>query len=113
MPLVAVAPGLWSVTHTMRFPGGVRLPTRMSVARLGGDGLLVHSAVPIDDALAVEIARLGNVLYIVAPNCFHHLHVGPLLSERPAVRRTRPGPEADRSRVRRDPKRHFRPPDIR
>lgn len=86
MPLVAVASGLWSVTHTMRFPGGVRIPTRMSVARLGGDGLWIHSAVPIDDALAAEIAVLGKVLYVVAPNCFHHLHIGPLLARFPDAR---------------------------
>jgi hypothetical protein len=86
MPLVAVASGLWSVTHTMRFPGGVRIPTRMSVARLGGDGLWVHSAVPIDDALAAEIAVLGKVLYVVAPNCFHHLHIGSLLARFPEAK---------------------------
>jgi glyoxylase-like metal-dependent hydrolase (beta-lactamase superfamily II) len=86
MPLVAVASGLWSVTHTMRLPGGVRMPTRMSVARLGDDGLLVHSAIPIDDALAAEIAGLGKVLYVVAPNCFHHLHVGLLLARFPEAK---------------------------
>jgi hypothetical protein len=78
MPLDVVAPELWSVVHPMRFPGGVRMPARMTIVRLGGGELLIHSPVPIDDALAGEIAALGPVRYVLAPNCFHHLYVGPL-----------------------------------
>ena len=35
MPLTAVAPGLWSYVHTMHAPGGVRMPVRMNLARVG------------------------------------------------------------------------------
>jgi hypothetical protein len=70
MPLTAVALGLWSYVHTMRLPGGVRIPARMNIARVGGkvgsdDGLWVHSPAPIDDALAAEIAGLGRVAWFL------------------------------------------------
>ena len=85
MPLDVVAPEMWSVLHPMRFPGGVRMPARMTIVRLPGGDLLIHSPVPIDDALAGEIAALGPVRYVLAPNCFHHLHVGPLSIRFPAA----------------------------
>jgi len=75
MPLTAVAPGLWTYVHVMRSPGAVRIPARMNIARVGSD-LWVHSPVPIDDALAAEIAGLGRVLYVVAPSAYHHMFAG-------------------------------------
>jgi hypothetical protein len=87
MPLTAVAPGLWSYVHTMRSPGGVRMPLRMNLARVGAsDDLWVHSPAPIDDALAAEIARLGRVLYVVAPNAYHHMFAGKFAARFPGVK---------------------------
>jgi hypothetical protein len=54
--------------------------------RLGDGALLVHSPTPVDDALAAEIAALGPVGYIVAPNRFHHLHVTPFLTRFPGAK---------------------------
>jgi hypothetical protein len=45
----------------------------MTVIRLP-EGVWIHSAVPITDALAAEIEALGPVAHIVAPNTMHHLH---------------------------------------
>ncbi|MCA9693426.1 MAG: DUF4336 domain-containing protein [Myxococcales bacterium] len=56
-------------------PGGVRFPLRMVVVRLPGGGLLLHSPIAIDDALAAALAQLGEVTAIVAPNCLHHLYL--------------------------------------
>ena len=92
MPLTAVAPGLWSYVHTMHAPGGVRMPVRMNLARVGAsrDGasgdLWVHSPVPIDDALAAEITGLGRVLYVVAPNAYHHLFAGTFAARFPGAK---------------------------
>jgi hypothetical protein len=85
MPLTAVAPGLWSCVHTMRLPGGVRIPARMNIARLGADALWVHSPVKIDDALAAEIASLGRVLYIVAPSASHHMFAAEFAARFPGA----------------------------
>jgi hypothetical protein len=83
MSLQAVAAEIWTVEHPMRFPGGVRLPSRMTVIRLPGGDLLLHSPVPIDDALAAELAALGPVAHIVAPSLLHHLFVPAALERYP------------------------------
>jgi glyoxylase-like metal-dependent hydrolase (beta-lactamase superfamily II) len=86
MPLTAVAPGLWSYVHRQRFPGGAIMQARMNVVRLDDGGLLVHSPTPLDDALAAEIAALGPVSYVVAPNCYHHLYVAPFVGRFPGAK---------------------------
>lgn len=87
---------LWCANTLQPIPGAV-LPARMFVVRLD-DGLWIHSPIELDDALAAEIEALGPVRHLVAPNCFHHLHMGPA-SERwprasvyapPALRAKRP-----------------------
>jgi hypothetical protein len=67
----------------MRFPGGVHLPSRMTIIRLPSGDLLLHSPVPIDDALAAELAQLGPVAHVVAPSLFHHLFVQKALDRYP------------------------------
>ncbi|MCK6507946.1 DUF4336 domain-containing protein [Myxococcota bacterium] len=75
--LQPLAPDLWAVPNDVFMPGGVHFPGRMVVIRLrGGDadgGLVLVSPVPIDDGLAAELAALGPVRFVVAPNRFHHL----------------------------------------
>ncbi len=73
--LLPLAENLWGVEHDLALPGGVHFPGRMTVARLPDGALLLHSVVPIDDALARALAALGSVRYIVAPNAFHHVHL--------------------------------------
>jgi glyoxylase-like metal-dependent hydrolase (beta-lactamase superfamily II) len=87
MPLTAVAPELWTYVHVMRSPGAIRIPARMNIARVGSDGgLWVHSPVPIDDALAAEIAALGRVLYVVAPSAYHHMFAGKFAARFPGAK---------------------------
>ncbi len=86
MPLTAVAPELWSHVHRQRLPGGGIMQARMNIVRLADGTLLVHSPTPVDDSLAAEIAALGAVAYVVAPNCFHHLHVTSFLTRFPGAK---------------------------
>jgi len=83
MSIQAVAAGVWTVEHPMRFPGGVHLPSRMTIIRLPDDDLMLHSPVPIDDALAAELAALGPVAHVVAPSLLHHLFVPQALERYP------------------------------
>ncbi|PKN55335.1 MAG: hypothetical protein CVU56_21920 [Deltaproteobacteria bacterium HGW-Deltaproteobacteria-14] len=76
---------LWFANHVTPAPGGMRLPTRMVVARLAAGALWLHSPVPIDDALAAELATLGPVEHLVAPNAFHHLHADAAKARYPAA----------------------------
>jgi glyoxylase-like metal-dependent hydrolase (beta-lactamase superfamily II) len=83
MRLSAVAEELWTVEHPMRFPGGVRLPSRMTIVRLPSHDLLLHSPVPIDDELAAELDTLGPVAHVIAPSLVHHIFVGKALARYP------------------------------
>jgi hypothetical protein len=55
---------------------GIRIGTRMTVVRLPGGALLVHSPVPIDEALRAAVDAEGTVAHVVAPNAYHHLFAG-------------------------------------
>lgn len=47
-------------------------PTRMTVIRLAGGGLFVHSPTPLPPALKAEIDRLGRPRWIIGPNRIHY-----------------------------------------
>lgn len=51
-------------------------PTRMTVVRLPDGKLWLHSPVAYSKALADALDGLGEIDAIVAPNSFHHSHVG-------------------------------------
>lgn len=57
-------------------PGLVRFPARSVVVRLPTGELWVHAPLRLDDALAEELAGLGPVAHLVAPNLFHHTFIG-------------------------------------
>jgi hypothetical protein len=84
--LSEVAPDLFCARATLPLPGGVRLPLRMSVLRLGGGQLCVHSPVPPQPGLFEAVAALGPVRHILAPNLHHHRFVGPWLARFPEAR---------------------------
>lgn len=52
---------------------GFPYPTRVGVVRLPSGALWVWSPVGLDDALAAEVAALGEVRHLVEPNKIHHL----------------------------------------
>jgi hypothetical protein len=59
---------LWSVEHELAWQGGlVPIPVRMTVIRLGGGQLILHSPVPISPELRQELDALGPVGFIVVP----------------------------------------------
>lgn len=47
-------------------------PTRMTIIRLGGENLFIHSPTPLDRALRTEIEKLGKPRWIVGPNRIHY-----------------------------------------
>ncbi len=71
-PLVQLADDLWAATTLLSFPGGVRLPTRMTVVRKAGQ-LLLYSPIALSAQLEHDLCQLGEVAVIVAPNRFHHM----------------------------------------
>jgi len=65
---------------------GFRYPTRMAVIRLAGGGLVVWSPVALSERLRGEVAELGEVRHLVAPNALHHLFLGAWRAAYPQAR---------------------------
>jgi hypothetical protein len=80
-----LAGDLWVAEQPLRF-AGVELGARMTVVRLPGGRLLLHSPIARSPELAVEVERLGAPAVVVAPNRLHHLHVQEWLAAYPASR---------------------------
>jgi hypothetical protein len=58
----------------------------MTVIRLPGGRLLLHSPVALDAGLRAELDAIGRVLYVVAPNRVHHLYAGDVAALYPQAR---------------------------
>lgn len=80
-----LAEDLWVAERPQAFYG-LSVGTRMSVIRLPGDLLLLHSPVAVDDRLRAELDAIGRVTYAVAPNRVHHLYAGDVAKAYPGAR---------------------------
>jgi hypothetical protein len=68
------AEGVWLAEAPQRFYG-LPVGARMTVVRLRGGDLLLHSPVSVDAALRDAIEGLGPVRHIVSPNKLHHFYL--------------------------------------
>lgn len=84
-PLRQVAADLWVVERPQSFYG-LAVGTRMSVIRLSGGRLLLHSPIVLDPALREQLDSLGQVSFAVAPNRLHHLYAGAVAQGYPGAR---------------------------
>lgn len=80
-----VATDLWIADQALRFVG-LEVGARMTLVRLPGSRLLVHSPIAWSRSLAEEVERLGSPAYLVAPNRFHHLYAQEWRSAYPTAR---------------------------
>jgi hypothetical protein len=80
--LTLLAPNLWSTQHRLSVQG-LPVRTRMTVVRLAGSQLWLHSPVPPTPALRDALDALGTVAFVVAPNRMHHLYAGDWLAHYP------------------------------
>jgi len=69
--LKAVADDIWIVDSGPIRPGGVFLPIRMTILRLGNGDLMLHSPTELTEALVEELKALGPVRHLIAPNIAH------------------------------------------
>ena len=83
--LIPLAENLWVVERPQTFYG-LSVGTRMTVVRLSGERLLLHSAVELDAALRTELDAIGRVCFAVAPNRVHHLYAGAVAQLYPEAR---------------------------
>jgi hypothetical protein len=85
MALEKLDEGLWVVAAPHTFLG-LHLGTRMTVLRLRGGGLFLHSVVAMTGPLRTAVEALGPVQHIVLPDLYHHLYVGPWAQAYPKAR---------------------------
>jgi hypothetical protein len=83
--LQPIAPDVWVDARPLRF-FGIETGTRMTVVRLAGGELVIHSPVQLDADTRAEIDRLGDVRAILAPSLFHHLSVGQWIEAYPEAK---------------------------
>jgi hypothetical protein len=84
-PLTQLAENLWVAERPQSFYG-LPVGTRMTVIRLGGGRLLLHSPVALDPELRRQLDALGQVRFAVAPNRLHHLYAGAVAQAYPGTR---------------------------
>lgn len=74
------ADGIWIVDGPlarMQLGMGVSIPfpTRMTVVRLSGGDLFLHSPTRFSEALAERVSALGRVAHLVSPNMLHYENI--------------------------------------
>ncbi len=74
MSLAQLAPDLWELNAPMSVLG-MALGHRMTVVRLPDGTLWLHSPVAHSAQLDAELARLGRVAHVVAPNAMHDTYL--------------------------------------
>jgi hypothetical protein len=72
--LIQIAPNLWHMQRAFK-AAGMEVSSRMTVVRFADGRLWIHSPVRFDEAVAAQLAQLGEVAWIVAPNRAHHMFV--------------------------------------
>ena len=83
--LEQLAPGIWTVAVPLKLAGAA-FGTRMTIVRIGQEGLALIAPVPIDDALAAELQALGTVCAVIAPNAFHYFYFADACKRYPDAR---------------------------
>jgi hypothetical protein len=84
---------------------GMKMTATMTVVRLPGERLLLHSPVAMTEKLLESVESLGKVTHLYAPNTFHHVWMGEWASAFPsacvhgpsALRKKRPDLRVDRA----------------
>lgn len=85
MTLIPLAPALWVLNAPMNV-FGMQLGHRMTVARLSDTTLWLHSPVAYAPALGAELAAIGRVTHVVAPNAMHDTYLEAWVSALPEAR---------------------------
>jgi hypothetical protein len=73
--LMQVAENLWIFDDDPINVADLRLPIRMTIIRLAGGDLLLHSATRFSSALREQLERLGTIRYFLAPSIAHWVFV--------------------------------------
>lgn len=101
---IPFAEDVWLASAPVRIVG-MRLTATMTVIRLPGSELLLHSPVAMTKERRASVESLGTVTHLYAPNTFHHIWIDAWAREFPgacvhgpsALRQKRPELRIDRA----------------
>ena len=82
--LTEVDDNVWTVTGTIHMPVG-DFERRMTVARLRDGGLVVYSAIALDEPQMARLDGLGRMAWLVVPGDDHRLDARPWLQRYPTM----------------------------
>lgn len=82
--LTPVAPAIWAVNAPLSVLG-MAIGHRMTVVRLPDSTLWLHSPIAYSEPLVDELAQLGALAHIVAPNCLHDTYLSGWIAACPRV----------------------------
>jgi hypothetical protein len=83
--LVQLAEDLFLDESTIRFYG-VRIQTRMTIVRLSGGRLFVHSPTFLGESTRRQLDELGEVAFVVSPNKIHNRAISQYMEAFPRAR---------------------------
>ena len=86
MRLIQLHEKVWTVPNALTVLGIIQLNTRMTIIQLDNGGLWIHSPIPWTEELDKDIRAIGQIEFIVAPSCFHHMFVGPWKEHHPQAK---------------------------
>ena len=72
--LSAIAPGLWVAEQPLKY-FGLKITSRMTVIQLSNQDLIVISPVTLNPTMEQQLAAIGPVKHIVAPNLYHYFYL--------------------------------------
>jgi hypothetical protein len=81
-----LAPNLWTFDQPDFNTGFAKIGTRMTVIKLAGGGLFLHSPTKLDDETRLALDAVGEVQAVVAPSRAHHLFVGDYIKTWPSAK---------------------------
>ena len=82
--LTEVDDNVWTVTGTIHMPVGA-FERRMTVVRLRDGGLVVYSAIALDEPQMAKLDSLGRMAWLVVPGDDHRLDAKPWLQRYPTM----------------------------
>jgi hypothetical protein len=82
-PLETLSDNLWRVTGAVP---GMSLQRTMTIARRQDGGLVLHSAIAVDEPTLAQITALGPPAYLLVPNHGHRLDAPAYKKRFPALR---------------------------
>lgn len=82
-PLEKLSDNLWHVSGNLSF-GTLR--RAMTIAKRSDGGLVVHSAIAMNDHEMKEIEKLGELAYLIVPNDIHRLDAPRYKARYPGIR---------------------------